>query len=313
MGLEINGEIIEDDLINEELEYIIKGQKQLLTLEERDALLQSVKEGLIYKTILRQEVERLEMIIPDETIDREYLLFFSKKTLPGEEKEVKKYIKGKLKESHYIDQVCQDLIPPQISHLRTFYEDNKEHYFISKEFQYLEIGFHYPRPEFHIQIYEDLTYIRNQLSKTAPTDLSRFINSDDGEKIIFLKMAKSEFQSYFFSQKWKTPIGELTRKGLEFFESLTKTGISQVTDSSGESLYFTPLKVKKLAENQKNKSYHYLGLFLHIQNRNDFIPNFEEIIKKVRSDLWEEMRQIKMKAHLRRLIEKSTIRDINYI
>lgn len=313
MGLEINGEIIEDDLINEELEYVIKGQRQPLTLKERESLLQSVKERLIYKTILHQEVEKLEIVIPDETIDREYLLFFSKKTPSKEEKEVKKYIKGKLKESHYIDQVCQDLIPPKISHLRTFYEDNREHYFIPKEFQYLEIGFHYPRSEFHIQIYENLIHIRNRLSQTSPTDLSRFINSDDGQKIIFLEMAKSEFQSYFFSRKWKTPIGELTREGLKFFDNLTKVGISQVIDYSEESLYYTPLKAKELAGEQKNKSYHYLGLFLHIQNRNDFIPNFEEITKKVRNDLWEEMRQIKVKAHLHRLMEKSTIRDINYI
>lgn len=330
MSLEINREVIADELIQDELNYVIKNLPHPPSEEEKSTLLETVKENLIYKTLLRQEAEKLDITIPVEYIEREYQLFVKSQSTPtprtaDEVKKMKTFITQKLKESALIESICQDLLTPTSAHLETFYNDNLEHYFIAKQYHYAYAGVKYKSPTHYQELYDALQKVISNC-KNNQTEKSYNFNTN-----ISIEYLRTMLQNTFSEKKFanshppqtvvtenKTNLPVLSQDGFSLLNHLASSyknsnrfTVSKITDVVPDALLFNP--IKDYETHPSLTANYQLGFYLLLNIRENFTPTFAEVAEQVKKDLREEMEQIKTRSFLRKVMEESSIKDISYL
>lgn len=307
MSLEINNEIIEDEIINNEFQLALKYFQASSTNYKQEEILQTVKESIIYKTLLKQAADSLDETIPQASIDKEYQIFFENKKeihTPEEKKKIHNYIITKFKESIFIDKLCQDLGDPQEIHLRQFFKDNQKDYFISKQYHLMELGVMLTQGKPDFPQMNRITQVREKLlqSHFQPKGINDFKTQFPEEFQLFQKSG--------YLKTWEIAENQLLDLGKKFFYTLEPLQYSKVIENAVDAFFFTPINKNNLPNSSMKKTLSFFYLQKLLTNH---LPSFNEVKQQVYLDLIEEMRQIKVKSYLRKKMEESDIKDINYI
>jgi len=141
MALIVNGEKIEDAVIQQEMERLRPDYEKTfadMDPKEREAqLFDWSKENVIERTLLKQELKNMRPDIPEEQV--ESVLARLKKEYKDQQElykdfdteddeKVKGFIELMIKTDRKFDELCQDLPKPSQDDIERYYEENKEQF-----------------------------------------------------------------------------------------------------------------------------------------------------------------------------------------
>ncbi len=280
MSLEINGEIIEDDIINHEFAHVKKQYQHFKTEPPSDEdLLVLVKENLTRKTILRQEAQKLDLEINEEEIRREIALYKAKHSKMNEDDEVKfrSYLINQFKINHLISQVVKDISLPEEKHLKIFFQENRQNYFVKKGYDFIEVGVGKVSPS---------SSANQEVKKKLILLKNHFVKSPDYQEKIKKYLGE---QSY--SKEWK--LFQEDNLNPLINEKLSRLNIGETTAIDEEEKAFYFLYLEKI-----HRSYS---------------PTFAEVRKQVNKDLVFELEERKIDIFVRKLIDRGKVIDTQFI
>ncbi len=281
MALEINGEILDDDLINEELDHFKKKHAPDLTektLTQKE-LLKKVKNHLIKKTLLFQEAKKSHTHFSKQEIEN----FYKKKmqsyqnendfyTLYGlsfyQKQKVKQHLELNMKVESLLENYCKDIQPITKEHLKMFYEDNLSSYLSPESFT-LAILATQDSPKLKKKI--DFIQKETNLIKKK----SAFIN--------LIKTTPPLTEDYLLK--------EIPKK-----EMLKNNQFQLIHFEEGEIA-------------TKETTYQKKTFAMIIKKHARILLSFEKTKQKVYQDLIEELRILKVQAYLNQLEKNATIID----
>ncbi len=280
MSLEINGEVIEDEIIDHEFNYIKKKYQSPINSRIDDKeLLTLVKENLTRKTLLRQEADKLTITVNPEEIKEEINKY--KQTHPNtssaDEEKLRQYFTQQYRINHLINQVIQDIEKPQDKHLKIFFQENQEKYFLKKAFDFIEIGVGKEKSQ--------------SLSEKALKDKITSLQKNFVHDKNYQEKVKAQLGPTSYTKEWRL----FPEKNLN---PLIKEKLNLLDE-------------KKTTSIQEEKSAFY---FLYLENvYSNYQPLLTEMKTQVYQDLVFELEEIKIDIYVQKLMEKGKVIDNTFM
>jgi len=136
MTLVVNGEKIEDSVIQQELERLRPDYERIFKdqspAEQEKQLLDWSRENVIERVLINQEAKNNGEQIPADKIESVFAQMkkqYQGKELPGENKEkIKQEIELQIKIERMLENACKDISEPSQEAVLEFYEQNKERF-----------------------------------------------------------------------------------------------------------------------------------------------------------------------------------------
>ena len=286
MSLQINKEIIDDSLIEEELEYITRqySSQKNTTIPSKEDLLILVKENIVRRVLLNQEVEKLNIKIERNNVLKEVenikrLQYYSQPLSAKEEEELFNYTESRLKINVLLKQICQDIEKPSEEYLKTFYQDNKDLYHKKRE----------------ILIVDQILKPYNQSNKVLQ------YNEIKSQRNIFCNTFKNSKDKLL--DKWKE---DIIIKNQTIFKNDFDITITNILFNL--AIFDTSDIIEIHEENSS------MFCFFYIRNKKIEEPlSFEEIQEIIYKDLMKELEERKIDIFIYKLMQKSKIIDNKWI
>ncbi len=304
MSLKINGELIEDEVIEDELHYV-KGSyaknnsPATSPMPKTEELLLLVKENIVRKTVLRQEAEKIFLPISEQELKDEIENYKHRnnrpRLSPQEESYMRQHFSNLKKIKHLISEVIKDLDEPTAEHLKIFYRDNQKHYFLEQGYDFFEIGVAKATSENNADLEKNKT-INEAFSNKA------FSNKALGDKINNFKKKFSPIPGYEEEIKKALGLGSYAKEW-KLFPHLDLNPLIQEKLSLLHPHETTPVQEEKSA-------FYFLYLAKVYHN---YQPSFLEVKEKVRKDLKFELEERKIDIYVEKLMQKSEIIDEKFI
>lgn len=275
MSLKINNEIIDDDLIQSELQYVRDNYEQNTGKDlpaEKD-LIKLVKENIIRRVVLRQEVEKKDIFVEEKVLEKEINVFkiYNKASSNMKEDEIKYYVRTQCQINIFLEEISNDIKEPSEEEIKYFFEDNEEYYQKDEKINLSQIV---------------INYQTEQQKKNA---------------IEKLNTAKEEFQQ-------GKNFNHLVKEFSDIKEENGNLGWidkSSLNEQLQKTLFMLPLK--KISEIFEDRNCLYL---FFVNDKQKFDENYLEKNREIiYRDLIEELKSIKVDAFIYGLFQKSEIID----
>ena len=275
MSLEINNEIIEDEILVEEFNYVKENYQAHADKEipNNDDLMILVKENIIRRCLLRQEVESQDIFIEDDILEKEISIMNSFRTDGNvEEDEVKKHALLKCKIDKLLDDVSKDIGDPQEKHLKQFFSDNRDYY--------------------------------DGLQQVELDQIVKSFENEEKKKLIIKKLdvIKKDIDT------GKITFHEAVEQYSDVKDNNGYLGYLEI-NLMGEKLKGL---VKNLKVNEVTEPYvesNCIYLFKLLSKKEITSDNFSSIKEQIKDDLLSELKEKKIDIYITKLMEKSEIID----
>lgn len=275
MSLKINQEIIDDELIQEEFQYVKVNYEQNTQkkLPNDEELMKLVKENIIRRVILRQEVDKKNIPVDEENLKKEITLFktYNQKSSEMQEGEILDYVRTQCQVNIFLEEISNDIEQPNEEEVKNFFKDNKESYKQDEKINLSQIVINYKSENDKKKAIENLTSAKE------------LFNSK--------KKFSSLVEKFSDIKEEEGSLGWIDKSSLN--EELQKTLFA--------------LKINHISDIFEDRNCLYL---FHVNDKKEFNKNyFEENRDIIYQDLIEELKVIKIDAYIYGLFQKSEIID----
>ena len=278
MSLEINNETIDDDILVEEFNYVKENYQAHIVddnqpLPNDKDLMILVKENVIRRCLLRQEVENQDITIEEEILEKEITITKSLQADQGlEEEEIREHVLLKCKIDKILVEVSNDILEPEEKHLKQFFLDNHKYY---DGLQQVELAQIVKKFNNDIEKKEILAELNSYKKKIE-------INQNTFEEVV-------ENYSNVKSNGGYLGYLEVNLMGSKLKQIIENLNINEITSPYIEN--------------------NYIYLFKLLNKKEVSSDDFSVIKEQVKNDLMNHLKEKKIDIYITKLMEKSEIID----
>ena len=285
MTLIVNGEKIEDSLIQQEIERLRPHYEQVFRdqspQEQKAQLFDWSRENVIERVLINQEAKKYDGRITGDELESALVKMkeqyrdqgqFSRKLSAEDEEKIKEDIKSQMRVEWMLQDVCRDMPEPAKDAVLEFYNENKEQF---KSAEQVRVG--------HI-----VKYINWQTDEETAHNIIRKAKDELKNGAVF----ETLIAKYSDCPDNGGDLGYITRGQMveEFEDVVFNLGVNQVSDVFRTRFGF-----------------HIARLY---DRKPAVIPALEEVKEEVVSELKEQMRNEAINEFVDRLKSKAKIEEI---
>ncbi len=177
MALSINGEIVEDSVIEAEFERLWPDYQRSFgeqsPQQQRQQLLEWSRENVIERVLLEQHARENIRDISSEKVEAAFAKmkaqYERQAKAPGEQdqRKLKEDVELQMKIERLIEQNCTDIPKPTEQDIRKFYEENKEQFTSAEQVRVSHIVKHIDWQKDETEVHRIITEVRDKLKQAS--------------------------------------------------------------------------------------------------------------------------------------------------